>query len=163
MPIHIVVADESSARIYEVAHRHDLQNPSGPWSLVGELDDPASRLHDRDFKSDRPGRSTEHGALEAHRRGAVARHAVGAEQHPHKREAQQFALRIAGTIAQAQQTQRANQLVLVAEPHFLGLLRAALPAQLRELVAHEIHHDLRHAPESTVREHLAAEVAAGRL
>ncbi len=163
MPIRIVVADESCARFYELTHRHDLQPPAQPLALLGELSDPVAHLHDRDLKSDRPGRKNDHAPLQNGRRGAAAHHGVGSEAHPRRRQAQQFARRIVTELTRSHERDPIEKLVLIAGPRFLGLLRAALPERLRALVADEIHSDLVHAPDTALREHLAAELAAGRL
>lgn len=45
---------------------------------------------------------------------------------------------------------------LVAPPHFLGLLREALPEAMRELVTGEIHKDLVHETAEPLQAHLAS-------
>ena len=163
MSIRIVVASEATARFYEIAHRHQLQEPEAPLQLVGELTDPAAHLHDRDFQSDRPGRSFDRAPLHAGRRGATAHHATGDSSSPRVHEAEQFARRIAAALVRSDRGQPIERLVLVAAPRFLGMLRAALPRTLHERIADEIHHDLARAPLQELRAHLSAEVDAGRL
>ena len=70
MRVRIVVADEARAHLYDVAGRH------APLHEVACLVDPAARLHDRDFNSDRPGRVFNHGSTPGTRRGASPRHSV---------------------------------------------------------------------------------------
>jgi hypothetical protein len=82
MPTRIVVADQSEARFY------DIERFAAPLRLVGQLTDPKARLHDRDFKSDRPGRVFDHASAAGKRRGAMAHHGTGGERSPRMHEAQ---------------------------------------------------------------------------
>jgi protein required for attachment to host cells len=154
MRTRIVLADQSEARFY------DLEHIDGPLQLVGRLTDPNARLHDRDFKSDRPGRVFDHAPASGQRRGSVAHHATGGERSPRKHEAQLFASRIAQEIETSGREKRFDRLVLMAGPAFLGLLRAALPDAVRAAVVAEVPKDLIHQPESVVRAHLPREALA---
>ena len=150
MFVRIVVADEGEARFY------DVTRPEVRLQEVGRLEDPASRLHDRDFKSDRPGRVFDH-APGTGRRGAVPHHAVGGESGPHKHEAELFARRIVQQLERAQQEKGFDRIVLMAGPAFLGLLRQALPKSLRSMVVAEVHKDLVHEADEAVQAHLPRE------
>lgn len=152
MRIRIVVASQAQATFYDVQHMGDR------LQVAGELTDPLAHLHDRDFKSDRPGRVFDHAPLVGSRRGATAHHATGGEQSPRKHEAALFAQRIATELEQARQRDLFDRLVVMAEPGFLGVLRKALPAPLNSTVVAEVAKDLAQQPESAVRTHLPAEV-----
>lgn len=155
MTLRIVIADQSEARFLDVLSRHALADPATELTLSERLTDPAAHLHDRDFKSDAPGRGFERGPLRGGRRGAAAHHSVG-EDHPHDREAQLFARRIIESLEAAQRRAAFDQLVLVAEPHFLGLLRPFLSAPLSAALIAEVHKDLGHEQGPHLREHLIA-------
>ena len=88
MSTRIVVADLAEARIY------DLKRRDGPMLLVLRLNNAAARLHDRDLKSDRPGRVFDRAPSVRGRRGAIARHATGGERTPRRLEAKRFAREI---------------------------------------------------------------------
>jgi protein required for attachment to host cells len=148
--VRVVVADESEARFY------DLSNPRARPRLCGRVTNPAAHLHDRDLKSDRPGRVFNRAAGTG-RRGAVAHHATGGERRPRTEEARRFARRIARELAQAQQEERFDRLVLMAAPRFLGTLRAALRRSIRN-AATEVPRDLVHQDERVLREHLPGEI-----
>ena len=150
MRLRIVVADEGEARFYDATRRE------GRLQEVGRLEDPAARLHDRDFKSDRPGRVFDH-APGTGRRGAVPHHAVGGESRPHKHESELFALRIAQQLERAHEEKGFDRIVLMAGPAFLGLLRQALPKSLRSMVVAEVHKDLLHEGDEAVQSHLPRE------
>lgn len=154
MQVRIVVADESEARFYDT-ERHDAR-----LRQVGRIEDPQARLHDRDFKSDRPGRVFDHAPAAAGRRGAVAHHATGGEgdRRPRKHEMQLFARRVAHELELAEREKKFERIVLIAAPSFLGALRDALPQSVRLKVAAEVHKDLVHQADEAVSAHLPREV-----
>jgi protein required for attachment to host cells len=152
MKIYVAVADQSEARFYEV------EQPGGPLRLTGQLSDSKAHLHDRDFKSDRPGRVLFGGPIGTGRRGASGHHGTQGEQRPREHEAQLFAQQIAAAIEHAHRDGQIDRLILMAGPRFLGLLREALSPAVRAIVTEEIHKDLVHEPESAVLSHLPAEV-----
>ena len=144
----VLVADESEANFYEM-ERHD-----GALHLLRQLTDPAARLHDRDFKSDRPGRVFDHAPSATGRRGAVSHHGTGGERTPKDHEAHLFAHQVSEQLEKDVAKQHFDRLILMAAPRFLGALREALPDSIRSLVKAEVHKDLVHQPVSAVREHL---------
>jgi protein required for attachment to host cells len=151
MRVRIVVADQSEARFY------DIERPGAPLVLAGRITDPNAHLHDRDFKSDRPGRVFDH-APSGGRRGAVGHHSTGGERTPRVREALLFARRIAAELEQARLKDRFDRVILAAGPPFLGVLRESLTKVFHSRVAAEIPKDLVHAAESDLRAHLPREV-----
>ena len=138
----ILVADQASAVFYDAANL--AQAPIE----IGRVAEPAARLHDRDLGSDRPGRSYES--------VGGARHAIDREGGPHQRAAEQFARRVARRLDEARRKDEFDDLVIVAGPRFLALLRKHLPRLTRARVAHEIAKDLVHGPADVLRSHLVA-------
>jgi protein required for attachment to host cells len=106
-----------------------------------------AHLHDRDLMSDRPGRSYES--------FGGARHALEREDDPRHREAVRFARRVARRLDEARRKDEFENLVVVAGPPFLGLLRAAMSQPTKACIAREIRKDLVHGPIAVLREHLA--------
>jgi protein required for attachment to host cells len=153
MKTRIVVADQSEARFYNLEHL------DAPLRLVGKLTDPKAHLHDRDLKSDRPGRVFDHAPTEG-RRGAVAHHGTDGERSPRQHEAKLFAGRIAEELAASARDGQFQRLIVMAGPAFLGLLRATWPPGLRSVIAAEVPKDLIHEPESAIRSHLTREILA---
>ncbi len=151
MRVRVVVADQSEARFYDV-ERYD-----GELRPAGEISDPLAHLHNREMQSDRPGRKFDRAPLRSGRRGSTAHHGVGSDRKPRRHEAALFAHRIGHEIAAAQRAARFDRLVLIAPPAFLGLLREALPAALRQIITAEIAKDLVHEPPSTVRGYVPPE------
>jgi protein required for attachment to host cells len=152
MRIRLVVASQAKAVFY------DLGSERQSATLVGRLNDPRARLHDRDFKSDRPGRVFDHAAPAGGRRGAVARHGTGGERSPRKHEAALFARNIAEELEHAHEKHEFDRLVVMAEPGFLGLLRKSLPEALRLCVAAEVRKDLVDEGRGAIRAHIPPEV-----
>jgi protein required for attachment to host cells len=148
MHFRIVVASQTEAMFY------DLHHVGNSLQFVGRLTDPLAHLHDRDFKSDRPGRKFDHAPLTGGRRGATGHHGIGAERRPRKHEAIAFAQQIADQLERARQHDEFDRLVVVAPPAFLGLLRKALPESVRESVAAEVDKNLLHQPPDVMQSHL---------
>ena len=138
----ILVADRAVAVFYDVAALD--QAPVE----VERISDPEARLHDRELGSDRPGRSYES--------VGGARHAIDREGGPHERAAEQFARRVARRLDEARRKDEFDDVVIVAGPRFLALIRKELPRLTRARVAHEIAKDLVHGPADVLRSHLVA-------
>lgn len=152
MRIRIVVASQALATFYDVQHVEDK------LQITTQLTDPLARLHDREFKSDRPGRMFDHGPLAGGRRGASARHGTGGgRESPRKHEAVIFAQKIANELENAWRAGSFDRLIMMAEPSFLGVLRRALSISLKSAVVAEVAKDLAQQPEDAVRAHLPPE------
>lgn len=138
MRVRIVVADQSEADFYELEQR-DM-----PPKFVQRLEDADAHLHDRDLKSDRPGRVFDHAPTVGGRRGAVAHHSTGGERNPRKVEARRFARRITEALEQERRQDRYERLVVMAPPAFLGLLREEMSAAVHAVLTAEVGKDLVH-------------------
>lgn len=151
MRIRIVVANQAEAAFYDVESRIDAPQ------FRTRITDPQAHLHDRDFKSDRPGRVFDHAPAIAGRRGATAHHGTQGERRPRKHEAELFARRVAEQLEEAQHKGEFDRLVVMAAPTFLGLLRRALPGSMRPRIAAEVGKDLVHEPPGVVQAHVPRE------
>ena len=143
--IRIVVADQAEAIFY------DAPSLDARPKEVGRISDPVAHLHDRDLASDRPGRSYES--------VGGARHAIERENDPRWQEAVRFARRISCRLDDALQKGEFEELIVVAGPPFLGLIRSELSRPARERVVHEIRKDLVHGPVEALRRHLPSTAA----
>ncbi len=128
----IVVADASNARVLA------REKKFSALQEVETLTHPESRLHRRDLASDRPGRLDE----------SYSATSSEAEEptDPKVREAQVFAREVAHVLERGRNGHRYEELILVAEPKFLGLLRKALDDETRERVAHEVTKNVTREP-----------------
>jgi protein required for attachment to host cells len=143
--IRIVVADQAEAIFY------DAPSLEARPTEVGRISDPVAHQHDRELASDRPGRSYES--------VGGARHAIERENDPRRQEAVRFARRISCRLDDALRKGEFDELIVVAGPPFLGLIRNELSRPARERVVHEIRKDLVHGPVEALRRHLPASAA----
>jgi protein required for attachment to host cells len=143
--IRIVVADQAEAIFY------DAPSLEARPTEVGRISDPVAHQHDRELASDRPGRSYES--------VGGARHAIERENDPRWQEAVRFARRISCRLDDALRKGEFDELIVVAGPPFLGLIRSELSRPARERVVHEIRKDLVHGPVEALRRHLPASAA----
>jgi protein required for attachment to host cells len=143
--IRIVVADQAEAIFY------DVPSLEARPKEVGRISDPLAHKHDRDLVSDRPGR--------AYESVGHARHAIARENDPRQQEAVRFARRISCRLDDALHRDEFDELLVVAGPPFLGLLRKEISDQVRRRVVHTIHKDHVHSPVEVLREHLPESAA----
>ena len=136
MRFRIVTANQSEAQFY------DAVSPTRPPTFAGSLSNPASRLHDRDLDSDRPGRVFNRAAVSGRRRGASTRHGVDGERSTHQHVVEKFARRLADELRRAHAAGKFDRLVVVAAPAFLGRLRRVLPADVRACIASTVDKDV---------------------
>ena len=122
-PIYVVVADNVHARIFTV------KTLSSPLEEIETLTHLEGRLHDREMTSDFPGKIKCNGKMG---------HAFEQRTDPKQNESDKFARQIANYLEDAHNTNKFNQLLLIAEPSFLGLLRKNFSEPIRKLVALEL-------------------------
>lgn len=139
----VLVADHGRARIFRAA------TPTAPLEEVQDLINAEARVPERELASDAPGR------LMGGARGRGTSHsAVQDPQSAHHRGAEVFARRIASTFTQLSVDGAISNLYVIAEPGFLGILRAELPARVRALVAGEVNKGLARQSAKEIREAL---------
>jgi protein required for attachment to host cells len=134
----ILTANRAGARI--------LEKQGGTLTLLEAIDNHQGRLRDRDIDSDRHGRSFD--------RATSARHALSSSESPHEHLAKAFARGLADKLRQARLTGRFERLVIVAEPHLLGLIRGALDAVTARMVIASVAKDLEQISVDALAEHL---------
>jgi protein required for attachment to host cells len=140
MPICIVVADSSRARI--------LSAQSGASALQDNSDfiHCESRLREQDLVADKTGSGIDS--------GGYGKHSMGHEKAAHQQQAEIFADEICREIDKVRQNSDLRKIYLVAAPKFLGLLRASLSKQCTELVVGEVNKDLVNHSIEDIRSHL---------
>lgn len=131
----ILVCDASRARIFATEGRE------GEWLLLRELSHPRSRAHDADLTTDRFGMTQHGGRARAGFRGERSTRAYEPSTYPKETEAQHFAQILAGALDEGRVRGAFERLVLVAPPHFLGLLRAELSDPLEKTVVASLDKD----------------------
>lgn len=135
----IVVADSTRARIFTA------DTASSPLEEIEDLYHAEGRLHDREITSDLPGKikSADGGG-----------HAFEQPTDPKKHEADTFAHRVAHYLEDAHKAKRFEQLLIIAAPTFLGLLRNHLSEQLKQSVRFELDKDITTLSPADIRQHL---------
>lgn len=138
-PTWILVADNARARIFTAV------TPFSPLEEIEDLTHTAGRLHDREMTTDLPGKikSADGGG-----------HAFEQPTDPKKHEADSFALQIAQYLEVAHNTNKFKQLLIIAEPSFLGLLRNHLPDQVKKQVSFELDKNITNQNAADIRNHL---------
>lgn len=124
----ILVGDASRARVF--AHNGEQE----PWALVRELEHPESRARNADLVDGVSGRVQQSA-------GAGHRPAMEPTTWPKQVEAERFSQELSHMLDHEYDERRYDALVLVAAPHFLGLLRKHLRPKLSKLVVATLDKD----------------------
>ena len=136
---YILVADNVRARIFTA------ETPSSPLEEIEALAHTEGRLHDRDITSDYPGKIKGEGGVG---------HAFEQPTVPKKHEADVFAHHVAQYLDEAHDAKQFEQLLIIAEPSFLGLLRNHLSEQIKKLVCFELAKNITTHSTKDIRDHL---------
>lgn len=143
----ILVAHDAGARVFEARGR------GKGLGLLDTIEHPEGRARDRDLVSDRPGRSFRKDS------GDPRRAAMSRGEGPHDRAVSDFARALADRLRRARVANQYDELVLVAPPRFLGLLRSSLDGPTTHLVVGSMDKDLAMKNETELIEHLREIVA----
>ncbi len=127
----VLVCDASRARLFRVERGDEL-------GMIEELDHPSSRAKIRDLMADTHGRKPN--GQPGHRNN----HRPGAEPDTDAKEVEalKFAQVLADKLDKGRVERSFDRLVLVAPPHFLGLLKGTLDDQVHKHLALTISKDL---------------------
>lgn len=136
----VLVADKCKAKIFRVAKFPKLEE-------ISHLEHPASGLLNQDLVSSKPGRGFQS--------VGNSRSAYQAETEPKQVEAIKFAAEIGHVLHKASINGEFNELYLIAEPSFLGLLRQHINPQTQKLVVAEIGKQLTGSTKEAIQQHLA--------
>jgi protein required for attachment to host cells len=119
----VLVCDSAKARFFEVG------GPDSSWQLVSEVSHEESRSKASDLVSDHSGTRSSEGR-------SVHHNALAPASSPKEVEHARFAHSLGQTLDQAMRSARFRRWVLVAPPHFLGLMKRELTPELqRHLLA----------------------------
>lgn len=121
----VVAADASRARVLQVSSRDKLAE-------VASLDNPQGRMHNRDLLTDAYPRN----------RAAGGPGSDPQETSPVEHATEMFAKRVGDYLEKARTDHRYDELVVIAPPKFLGVLRKEMGKEVGKLVADELPKDL---------------------
>lgn len=150
----ILVADEGVARIVAA------QGENARLEEVEKITDAGAHADNADLRRDAYGRRAQatvqgdagHPGAHTGRTATVVSSAGEDEIH---QEAQLFARRVAKLLEDARNGRRFDELVIVAPPRFLGLLRRALPASVAGVVTRELGKDYCQLPDQDLQQRMA--------
>ncbi|MDO9104329.1 MAG: host attachment protein [Methylovulum sp.] len=135
----ILVADNAHARIFTA------ETPSSALAEIEGLSHTEGRLHDREITSDLPGRI---------KSSDGSGHALEQATDPKQHESDNFAHSLAKLLEDAFNHQKFAQLLIVAEPSFLGLLRQHLSENVKKHVCFELDKNITLHSVEDIRQHL---------
>lgn len=138
----ILVAHRGGARLFENT------GPGKGLQRLDHIDHPEGRLKNGELNADRPGRVFDS--------FGAGRHSMSKEHEPKEQLAIQFAKRLGSLLDKGRASNHFHQLVLVANPRFLGELRAALPAHTAARVTATLDKDLAGVSDHELPAHLGA-------
>ena len=142
----ILVSDLSQARLFTAELREDA------WDLLQEFDHPEGREFSREIRpGSPPGRMQQS-------RGNGQRSAMEPHTTPKEAEAERFARQLSDFLENAQARRQFDYLVLVAPPHFLGLLHGTLGRQTAKHVRAMVDKDYIHLNAAELRKRLVDQV-----
>lgn len=122
----VLVANASKAYLYATEKLGDKM------TCLKDFSHPASRAKGTSLASDRPGHNQSRG---------MGRGSMGNPTDPKYYEANRFAGVLASELNAGRKANEFRRLVLVAGPHFQGLLNAHLNEHTRAMVENSIHKD----------------------
>lgn len=134
----ILVANAEMAKVYRVVKIGTLQE-------VSAITHPERALKAKDIVSDKPGRTFE--------RGGITRHAYVPQTTEKEKKDELFAREIADFLNAAWDRNHFAHLYLIAEPHFLGVLKKHLPPHLLKVVDKAFAKDMVNQQPSLIWEH----------
>jgi protein required for attachment to host cells len=127
----VVVCDAAKARFFDVADGEPA------WRLTREMKHEASRSKAKDLVSDHSGRRSSEGA-------SVHHNALAPGASPKEIEKEHFGHTLVGVLDHGQRSAQFGHWVLVAPPHFAGLIAKELTPQLKKHLLATVDKDLCH-------------------
>jgi protein required for attachment to host cells len=127
----ILVCDSARARLFEV------EDGDPAWRAVDTFDHPKSRSRASALVGDHSGQRSSQGP-------SVHHNALAPSSSPKEIEKGHFGHSLAKMLDQATRSKRFDRWVLVAPPHFLGMLRNELSPELQKQLMATVDKDLSH-------------------
>ena len=126
--IWILVSDACRAVLYATGKRDD------EWQVLGTYRHPESRLKNSELTPTEPGHSLKS-------KGGSRHTVLKPDTSPKVAEMEHFAQQLADVLTAGTRQKSFDSVVLVAPPHFLGLLRRCLSTETEKRVVTEVHKD----------------------
>lgn len=116
------------------------------FHFIDRLTNEEGRAHEGDLDSDRSGRSDSS--------SGAGSHALDRRHHKHEEIARKWAAKISLRLNEGNLKNEFEEMILVAEPHFLGILRNELPAPMMKKVIAQIPKEYTRGSDTEIREHV---------
>lgn len=136
----VLVADKCQAKIFRIVKFPKLEE-------ISRMEHPESRLQNHDLVSSKPGSNFQS--------IGKARSSYQQETEPKIVEAAKFATEIAHILYTASLNGEFNQLYIIAEPSFLGLLRKHINQNIQKTIVAELAKELTSSGIEIIEHHLA--------
>lgn len=136
----ILAANNTQARFFL------FDRAAGQLEEVSDLIQDSGRQRERELDSDRPGRK-KGGDGSSH-------HSLNTEDESREHENLVFARHIAGQLEKDRVAQSPEGLVILAPPHFLGILRHELSGSCQNLVVQTVNKNLVQSPIQDILDHI---------
>jgi protein required for attachment to host cells len=143
----ILVAGSSRALLYAA------DDGVKAWTLLKEFAHPASRVSEGGLTTGPAGRT--HGSATG-----GARSAMESKTSPKEVQFEHFAHELANALQDGHGRNACSRIVLIAPPHFLGLLRKTISGPVSKRVVAAVDKDYLHLSEEQIRRHLGPSIAA---
>lgn len=139
----ILVADTGRAKLFSTELREN------EWSLVNEFEHPEGREFSREISPSSPP-----GRMQQGKTAGGGHTAFEPRTTPKEAEADRFARHLAEYLEKATANRDFDYLVLVAPPHFLGILKGTLGRQAAKQLRTTVDKDLSMLAPAEIRERL---------
>ena len=141
-----LVANRAEALVYE----GDL---NGSFRFVKRFQNPKGKMMERDLVADRPGRSF------SSAEGTRLRHGLEPRTPYHEVVAVEFARELGRKVDKAALKQELSDLVVIAEPHFLGLLNQEFSKRVKALIRREVPREWAEGSDAELKAYLQKKLA----
>jgi len=125
-----LIANSNTAYIYDLTHKENLNKLGN--HLVQHLGDPLARLKSSDLGSDEVGRYRSEGGPTS---------TFSPDTDPHQAEVQHFAHLINDFLVKEHAKNHYKNLIVCAEPRFIGILEGIFAKQVKASITKNIHKD----------------------
>ena len=139
---HVLVADAGTARI--------LHEVDGALKEIASLENAAAHLPGRALVTDRAGRVFDSGSRTGRGAKTQSRHGAQSDYDPHAIEVDRFARKVAKLLDAESRHGDLEQVVIIAAPKFLGVLRPLLSARVQKQVKRQLARDLVRSSEAAI-------------
>jgi protein required for attachment to host cells len=141
----ILIASSSEAHFYAYNHDHYMNKERLKMNLLESYEHKESRMKDSDLVS---------GQLGHYNTPHLAHGSFVPETDPKQHEAEVFAIELSKTLYHYCMENKYKHLILVAPPHFVGLLHKHLNKHVAEVISQTIEKDYTKIPLKQLTEYI---------